>query len=196
MTRCSLGAGCNTCMGLPREGQAVVAFPSASTLPISEYHKLETLQALPRWLTADTKPNACSHSSAISTRQRRGQSTWCPPPHSPWWSRTRPPQEPSRRGLPKGGCQKGAARSHPGPSRWQPPAHRTTTKPWVLLRATSGPTACPELAAWGTALPPKSSFPFLNPTRFSLSYRGAFGSGHKNKPRKWDRWKIGNRQQI
>lgn len=111
MTWCGLGTGCNTCTGLPRGGQAVVAFPSASMLPISEYRKLETLQALPRWLTADTKPNACSHSSTISTLQRRGRSTRCPPPHSPLLTQDSATsgtfqKGAAKRGLSEGGCQK------------------------------------------------------------------------------------------
>ena len=100
-TPCGLGAGCDAGMGLPREGQAVAALPSASTLPISEYHKLETLQALLYWLTADTKPGARSHSRAISRLRQRGESTQHPPPHSPspmWDSAT------------SGALQKGAAR--------------------------------------------------------------------------------------
>lgn len=78
MTRCGLGAGCNTCMGLPREGQAVVAFPSAPMLPISEYHKLETPLAHCRHQTQCLLPLKRHFNTSTE-----GPKHQVPPPHFP-----------------------------------------------------------------------------------------------------------------
>lgn len=111
MTRCGLGAGCNTCTGLPREGQAVVAFLSAPMLPISEYHKLETPLAHCRHQTQCLLPLKRHFNTSTE-----GPKHQVPPTPVPLAD----PGLGHLRNHPEGGCQKGAARSHPGPSRWQP----------------------------------------------------------------------------
>lgn len=105
MTRCSLGAGCNTCTGLPREGQAVVAFPSASTLPISEYHKLKPYRHCPVGSLQTPNPMPAPTQAPFQHFSGGAKAPGAPHPTplgDPGLGHLRNP--------PEGGCQKGAVR--------------------------------------------------------------------------------------